>query len=79
MDSYDRTVITACKRLDETASDGPHPALDLERIAEAMDPPEADIERLDEAVAKLVSLGHLEGAGPRIQQQVSPVLVRYPF
>jgi hypothetical protein len=75
VDNYQRRVLKAIRELDASDSE-PHPALHLEQVAAAMEPPETDADRLDRTIAALVEFGFLEAAIPAIQQTQGPVSFR---
>lgn len=75
MDAYDKRVLKVIEKLDREDPE-PHPALNMAQVAERMDPPEADLEPVDLAIARLTDAGHLEVSIPAIQQTRGPVSFR---
>ena len=78
MDNYTLKVLNTIRKLDADTAE-PHPTLSHEQVAEAMDPPETDDERLDHAIAELTEGGSLEPVIPAIQQTEGPVSFRLTY
>jgi hypothetical protein len=75
LDAYDQKVLAAIREIDKADPES-HPALHLERVAEGMEPPESDLERLDLSIAKLTQAGLLEAAIPPLEQTIGPTTFR---